>query len=43
MLLVILILIDYLSSFPGSKTSDIIGEMELDEKVFNGMPNGWSK
>ena len=29
----------YLSEFPGSKESDRIGERELNEILFNSMPN----
>ena len=34
---------DYLSDFPGEKSSDKIVNMELNEIFLNVMPNGWSK
>ena len=33
----------YLASLPGSKLTDKIGIMELNESLSNIMPNGWSK
>ena len=33
---------EYLAAFPGAKTSDQIGETELNEIFLNSMPNFWS-
>ena len=34
---------EYLIAFPGAKTSEKIGDTELNEIVLNIMTNGWSK
>ena len=34
---------DYLAALPGSKASDNIGQMDLNEILSNSMKNGWIK
>ena len=34
---------EYLATFTGEKTNDKISEKELNEIIFNTMPNVWSE
>ena len=39
----LIVLNDYLASFPGSKLTEKIGMRELNETLLNSVPNNWSK